>query len=145
MNCVVVGITSVYNMKNCNECLWSNVECFSLLLTFCTHFIEPSHVGQYTCMCKALIELSIKYCAFQMALIFNEDGLRNVTPPCVVQQFVNHDALLFKVWHLKIHVFFLRGWMYVNVVENQTLQIQCAFLFTHIFYYTLITGICSRK
>ena len=46
--------------------------------------------------------LSIKYCTFQMALIFNKEGLRDVTPPCVVQQFVNHNALLFKVWNIKI-------------------------------------------
>ena len=37
-----------------------------------------------------------------MALIFNKEGLRDVTPPCVVQQFVNHNALLFKVWNIKI-------------------------------------------
>lgn len=36
--------------------------------------------------------------AFQMALIFNEEGLQDLTQaPCVVQQFVNHDAVLFKV------------------------------------------------
>ncbi|XP_078349597.1 inositol-tetrakisphosphate 1-kinase-like isoform X2 [Oculina patagonica] len=34
----------------------------------------------------------------EMALIFNKEGLSDLTPPCVVQQFVNHDALLFKVF-----------------------------------------------
>lgn len=48
-------------------------------------------------VCKPVIGHGSELC-HEMALIFNEDGLRNVTPPCVVQQFVNHDALLFKVF-----------------------------------------------
>ena len=32
-----------------------------------------------------------------MAVIFNEEGLKDLMPPCVVQQFVNHNAVLFKV------------------------------------------------
>ena len=32
-----------------------------------------------------------------MAVIFNKEGLKDLTPPCVVQQFVNHNAVLFKV------------------------------------------------
>lgn len=34
---------------------------------------------------------------FQMSVIFNEEGLKDLMPPCVVQQFVNHNAVLFKV------------------------------------------------
>ena len=34
---------------------------------------------------------------FQMAVIFNKEGLKDLMPPCVVQQFVNHNAVLFKV------------------------------------------------
>ncbi|XP_043536740.1 inositol-tetrakisphosphate 1-kinase-like isoform X1 [Chiloscyllium plagiosum] len=33
-----------------------------------------------------------------MALIFNEDGLRDVTPPCVLQSFINHNAILYKIF-----------------------------------------------
>ena len=33
-----------------------------------------------------------------MALIFNEDGLSDVTPPCVAQTFINHNALLHKIF-----------------------------------------------
>ena len=32
-----------------------------------------------------------------MAVIFNKEGLKDLMPPCVVQQFVNHNAVLFKV------------------------------------------------
>lgn len=32
-----------------------------------------------------------------MSLIFNEEGLKDVDPPCVAQTFINHGALLYKV------------------------------------------------
>ena len=45
----------------------------------------------------------------QMAVIFSEDGLKDIlAPPCVLQQFVNHNATLYKVmsffdvWSLQI-------------------------------------------
>ncbi|NP_001120024.1 uncharacterized protein LOC100144987 [Xenopus tropicalis] len=34
----------------------------------------------------------------QMSLIFNEGGLSEVTPPCVLQSFINHSATLYKVF-----------------------------------------------
>jgi len=34
----------------------------------------------------------------QMAIIFNEAGLADIDPPCVVQSFVNHNARLFKIF-----------------------------------------------
>ena len=33
-----------------------------------------------------------------MSLIFNPAGLRDVQPPCVLQSFVNHGAVLHKVF-----------------------------------------------
>lgn len=33
-----------------------------------------------------------------MALIFNEKSIVDCKPPCVAQSFVNHNALLFKVF-----------------------------------------------
>ncbi|KAG1682240.1 Inositol-tetrakisphosphate 1-kinase [Nymphon striatum] len=36
--------------------------------------------------------------AHQMALVFNEDGLKDITPPCVAQTFINHNAVLFKIF-----------------------------------------------
>lgn len=36
--------------------------------------------------------------SFQMAIIFNEAGLGDIEPPCVVQSFVNHNARLFKIF-----------------------------------------------
>uniref|UniRef100_A0A674IIE2 inositol-1,3,4-trisphosphate 5/6-kinase n=1 Tax=Terrapene triunguis TaxID=2587831 RepID=A0A674IIE2_9SAUR len=36
--------------------------------------------------------------SISMALIFNEEGLGEVSAPCLLQSFVNHDAVLFKVF-----------------------------------------------
>ncbi len=33
-----------------------------------------------------------------MTLIFNEEGLKEVVYPCVVQTFVNHNAALYKLF-----------------------------------------------
>lgn len=34
----------------------------------------------------------------QMAIIFNEESLRDVESPCVAQSFLNHNALLYKIF-----------------------------------------------
>lgn len=33
-----------------------------------------------------------------MAIVFNREGLSAVRPPCVVQNFINHNAVLYKVF-----------------------------------------------
>lgn len=33
-----------------------------------------------------------------MSLIFNEEGLKDVVPPCVAQKFINHNAVLYKLF-----------------------------------------------
>lgn len=35
--------------------------------------------------------------AHQMSIIFDETHLKDISPPCVVQSFINHNALLYKV------------------------------------------------
>ncbi|XP_063794005.1 inositol-tetrakisphosphate 1-kinase-like [Pseudophryne corroboree] len=34
----------------------------------------------------------------EMSLIFNDQGLKEVTPPCLLQSFINHSATLYKVF-----------------------------------------------
>lgn len=34
----------------------------------------------------------------QMSLIFNEEGLKDVVLPCVAQKFINHNAVLYKLF-----------------------------------------------
>lgn len=33
-----------------------------------------------------------------MAIIFNKQGLKDIRPPCVAQSFINHNAVLYKVY-----------------------------------------------
>lgn len=35
-----------------------------------------------------------------MAVIFSEEGLKDITPPCVAQTFVNHNATLYKIFKI---------------------------------------------
>uniref|UniRef100_A0A3B3VJ70 inositol-1,3,4-trisphosphate 5/6-kinase n=1 Tax=Poecilia latipinna TaxID=48699 RepID=A0A3B3VJ70_9TELE len=34
----------------------------------------------------------------EMAIIFSEEDLKDVKPPCVIQSFINHNAVLYKVF-----------------------------------------------
>ncbi|KAJ8409072.1 hypothetical protein AAFF_G00240930 [Aldrovandia affinis] len=34
----------------------------------------------------------------EMALIFSEEDLKDIEPPCVIQSFINHNAMLYKVF-----------------------------------------------
>ncbi|ELU11765.1 hypothetical protein CAPTEDRAFT_31605, partial [Capitella teleta] len=38
-----------------------------------------------------------------MSLIFNEAGLKDVSPPCVAQSFINHNAVLYKIFAIGRH------------------------------------------
>lgn len=33
-----------------------------------------------------------------MAIIFSEEDLQDIRPPCVIQSFINHNAVLYKVF-----------------------------------------------
>jgi inositol-1,3,4-trisphosphate 5/6-kinase/inositol-tetrakisphosphate 1-kinase len=33
-----------------------------------------------------------------MAVIFNEKGVKDCRPPCVAQSFINHNAILYKIF-----------------------------------------------
>lgn len=33
-----------------------------------------------------------------MAIIFSEEDLQDIKPPCVIQSFINHNAVLYKVF-----------------------------------------------
>ncbi|XP_035824466.1 inositol-tetrakisphosphate 1-kinase [Aplysia californica] len=35
--------------------------------------------------------------AHQMSIIFNEESLKDISPPCVAQSFINHNAILYKI------------------------------------------------
>ncbi|XP_067831018.1 inositol-tetrakisphosphate 1-kinase-like isoform X2 [Heptranchias perlo] len=50
----------------------------------------------YPFICKTRVAQGSS--SHDMALIFSEDGLRDVSLPCVLQSFINHNAVLYKVF-----------------------------------------------
>ena len=44
---------------------------------------------------------------FQMQIIFSDEGLMDIEPPCVAQTFINHNAILYKVMVINESVFVL--------------------------------------
>ncbi|XP_069117199.1 inositol-tetrakisphosphate 1-kinase-like [Argopecten irradians] len=48
-------------------------------------------------VCKPIVAHSTSM-SHKMCIIFNERGLKDVQPPCVAQTFVNHNAVLYKVF-----------------------------------------------
>lgn len=53
-------------------------------------------------MCLILItgnrDLFSHFDPVQMAIIFSAEDLKDVKPPCVIQSFINHNAVLYKVF-----------------------------------------------
>lgn len=63
------------------------------------------HFNVLTAVVRCTNELVVEHMAAecmvlccQMSVIFNEAGLSDIQPPCVVQTFVNHNARLFKIF-----------------------------------------------
>ncbi|KAK3591781.1 hypothetical protein CHS0354_007630 [Potamilus streckersoni] len=54
---------------------------------------------QFPIICKPVVAHGTKTC-HQMAIIFNEEGLKDISPPCVAQTFVNHNATLYKIFKI---------------------------------------------
>lgn len=52
---------------------------------------------QYPLVCKPLVAHGSRK-AHEMSLVFNEHNLNDIKTPCVAQTFVNHSALLYKVF-----------------------------------------------
>ncbi|XP_064621282.1 inositol-tetrakisphosphate 1-kinase-like isoform X2 [Lineus longissimus] len=58
--------------------------------------LEEGGVG-YPLVCKASVSQALDI-SHQMAIIFSEKGLQDISPPCVAQTFINHGAVLYKVF-----------------------------------------------
>lgn len=48
-------------------------------------------------VCKPLVAHGSSN-AHKMAVIFNEKGVKDCRPPCVAQSFINHNAILYKIY-----------------------------------------------
>ncbi|XP_012679338.1 inositol-tetrakisphosphate 1-kinase [Clupea harengus] len=54
------------------------------------------HDITFPCICKTQVAHGTS--SHEMAIIFSEEDLRNIKPPCVIQSFINHNAVLYKVF-----------------------------------------------
>ncbi|XP_067119909.1 inositol-tetrakisphosphate 1-kinase-like [Centruroides vittatus] len=52
---------------------------------------------EYPFVCKPSLAHGLSY-AHQMSIIFGEHGLKDITPPCVAQTFIIHNAILYKLF-----------------------------------------------
>ncbi|XP_077179652.1 inositol-tetrakisphosphate 1-kinase isoform X1 [Paroedura picta] len=57
--------------------------------------IEKSGIA-FPFICKTRVAHGTN--SHEMAIIFNQEGLKAVQPPCVIQSFINHNAVLYKVF-----------------------------------------------
>ncbi|XP_069772317.1 inositol-tetrakisphosphate 1-kinase-like isoform X2 [Narcine bancroftii] len=55
----------------------------------------PEAVDRRECVLEERIRQRLRW---KMAIIFSEDGLKDVKPQCVIQSFINHNAVLYKVF-----------------------------------------------
>ncbi|XP_051511835.1 inositol-tetrakisphosphate 1-kinase-like [Myxocyprinus asiaticus] len=62
-------------------------------------------------ICKTQVAHGIS--SHEMAIIFSEEDLKDIKPPCVIQSFINHNAVLYKV--------FVVGEAY-NVVQRPSIR-----------------------
>ncbi|XP_050422238.1 inositol-tetrakisphosphate 1-kinase-like [Adelges cooleyi] len=53
-------------------------------------------------ICKPYVAQGTTYC-HQMSVIFNECGVADCKPPCVAQSFINHNAVLYKIYVVGDH------------------------------------------
>jgi len=72
------------------------VTCTLFLYANCSCKRRLVHIMNFLVVDKLAAEFIVLF--FQMSVIFNESGLSDVQPPCVVQTFVNHNARLFKIF-----------------------------------------------
>lgn len=93
---VVPGELCVSEMK-CNEIVLAAEMGFTLGQYISTSRCSPSMLVGKCEAIERLVHNSACVC-FQMAIIFNQEGLKAVRPPCVIQSFINHNAVLYKVF-----------------------------------------------
>lgn len=64
------------------------------------HFINNSNDLVFSTVCKPLRAQGTRF-AHKMSIIFDENSLQSINPPCVAQTFINHNARLYKLFIIK--------------------------------------------
>lgn len=57
---------------------------------------------KFPVICKPLIAQGSSD-AHKLMVIFNEEGLKDCQPPCVAQEFINHNAIVYKIYIVGEH------------------------------------------
>ncbi|PON73162.1 Inositol-tetrakisphosphate 1-kinase [Parasponia andersonii] len=60
--------------------------------------------------------------ADKMVLVFNHDGLNKPKPPIMLQEFVNHDGVIFKVYVVEKYVKCVKSKSMPHVWEEKKLE-----------------------
>ncbi|XP_078038206.1 inositol-tetrakisphosphate 1-kinase [Augochlora pura] len=86
---------------------------------------------KFPVICKPLIALGSND-AHKMMVIFNEEGLKDCQPPCVAQEFINHNAIVYKIYIVREHCYIDERPSFKNFYEEDCTS------FNTIFFNSLI-------
>lgn len=95
--------TRTYNLISCSQLSKEHVLCTPAFVELNSTDLEEnvsklrSAGVHFPIICKPTVAHGSSL-AHQMAVIFHEEGLRDIIPPCVAQMFVNHNAILYKLY-----------------------------------------------
>ncbi|XP_014218193.1 inositol-tetrakisphosphate 1-kinase-like [Copidosoma floridanum] len=85
---------------------------------------------KFPCVCKPLIAQGSSD-AHKMMVIFNEQGLADCQLPCVAQNFINHNAILYKVYVVSDHFCFVERPSFKNFYAKDCELMNTIFFNSH--------------
>ncbi|XP_076247038.1 LOW QUALITY PROTEIN: inositol-tetrakisphosphate 1-kinase [Calliopsis andreniformis] len=77
-------------------------------------------------LCKPLIAQGSSD-AHKMMIIFNEQGLNDCLPPCVAQEFINHNAIVYKIYIVGEHFHIVERPSFKNFYEEDCTALNTIF------------------
>ncbi|XP_033331613.2 inositol-tetrakisphosphate 1-kinase [Megalopta genalis] len=81
---------------------------------------------KFPIICKPLIALGSSD-AHKMMVIFNEEELNNCQPPCVAQEFINHNAIVYKIYIVREHYYVDERPSFKNFYEEDCTSLNTIF------------------
>ncbi|KOC60339.1 Inositol-tetrakisphosphate 1-kinase [Habropoda laboriosa] len=81
-------------------------------------------------ICKPLVAQGSND-AHKMMVIFNEQGLNDCLPPCVAQEFINHNAILYKIYIVGEHFHVVERPSFKNFYEEDCTILNTIFFRSH--------------
>lgn len=81
-------------------------------------------------LCKPLVAQGSND-AHKMMVIFNEQGVKDCQPPCVAQEFVNHNAILYKIYIVGENFHVVERPSFKNFYEKDCTALNTIFFSSH--------------